>query len=175
MAKRQPVKPVGLTAPEAVKKVGRPTDFNEHIANRICELISESEKGIHKLYAENKDWMPVPSTIMLWLSQNQRFSEQYTQAKRLQADKMGENILDIADDSSGDSIETSKGVVENREFTSRSKLRVETRMWLMERLDPKKYGKLSQEADPANNQAESYQPPQITVNISKEAIDKLNK
>jgi hypothetical protein len=88
---------------------------------------------------------------------------------------MAESCLVIADDSSGDTIETSKGVIENREFTSRSKLRVETRMWLMERLSPKKYGKLSQEADPANNQAESYQPPQITVNISKEAIDKLNK
>lgn len=132
-----------------------------------------SEKGIHKLYAENSDWMPVPSTIMLWLTNYPKFSEQYAQAKALQADKMGENILDIADDSSGDALVTNKGVIENREFTSRSKLRVETRMWLMERLAPKKYGKLlDKEQDKTN---ETYQPPQITVNISKEAIDKLGK
>ena len=171
MAKRPPVKPVGDSDPKSEIKRGRPTDFNETIANRICELIAESEKGIHKLYAENKDWMPVPSTIMLWLSQNQAFSEQYTQAKRLQADKMGENILDIADDSSGDAIETSKGFIENREFTSRSKLRVETRMWLMERLDPKKYGK--QATEQKDETALVTPPPSITVNISKEAIDKL--
>jgi hypothetical protein len=175
MAKRQPVKPVGLTAPEAVKnKGGRPTIFTQELADRICDEIMKSEKGIFAL-SESLDWFPAPSSIYLWLDQYPKFSECYTRSKQAQSDRMAESCLVIADDSSGDTIETSKGVVENREFTSRSKLRVETRMWLMERLSPKKYGKLSQEADPANNQAEAYQPPQITVNISKEAIDKLNK
>ena len=117
-------------------KEGRPTDYNPEIANRICELISMSEKGIHKLYAENQDWMPVPSTIMLWLTKHPAFSEQYTLAKRLQMDLMGEKIIDIVDDSSGDVLITERGnIAENREFTSRSKLRAETRMlnWLQGR------------------------------------------
>lgn len=164
------IKPVGSDAPKEVKKQGRPTDFDQSIAYRICELISNSEKGVHKLYAENKDWMPVPSTIMLWLTKHPSFSEQYAQAKRFQADKMGENILDIADDSSQDAIETSKGIIENREFTSRSKLRVETRMWLMERLAPKVYGK--QATETKDETAQVAQPPQITVNITPEAINK---
>jgi len=155
-------------------KEGRPTDYNPEIANRICELISMSEKGIHKLYAENQDWMPVPSTIMLWLTKHPAFSEQYTLAKRLQMDLMGEKIIDIVDDSSGDVLITERGnIAENREFTSRSKLRAETRMWLMERLSPKVYGKqIEKESD---KQIETYQPPNITVNISQEAIDKLKK
>jgi len=173
MAKRQPVKPVGLTAPEAVKKVGRPTLYTPELAHKICTLIANTEMGLHRLH-KAYEWFPDPSTILDWLATYPEFSLRYTQAKDLQAEFMGDNCLVISDDSSGDSIETSRGVVENREFTSRSKLRVETRMWLMERLSPKKYGKLSQEADPANNQAEQYQPPQITVNIAKEAIDKLN-
>ena len=174
MAKRPPVKPVGESDPQPEKnKGGRPTIFSQELADRICDEIMKSEKGIFAL-SESLDWFPAPSSIYLWLDQYPKFSELYTRSKQAQSDRMAESCLVIADDSSGDSIETSRGVVENREFTSRSKLRVETRMWLMERLAPKKYGKLSQEADPANNQAEQYQPPQITVNISKEAIDKLN-
>jgi hypothetical protein len=173
MAKRQPVKPVGSDQPKEVKKGGRPTDFNEEIAGRICELIAGSEKGIHGLYKENSDWMPTPSTIMLWLTKHKAFSEHYAQAKEIQIEKFIEQIIEISDDSSGDETFNSQGErIENREFVNRSRLRVDSRKWIASKLIPKKYGdKLDKEQD---KQAESYQPPQITVNISKEAIDKLN-
>jgi len=174
MAKEKSKKPVGSDQPKEVKKVGRPTLYTPELAHKICTLIANTEMGLHRLH-KAYEWFPDPSTILDWLANHPEFSLRYTQAKDLQAEFMGDNCLVISDDSSGDAIETSRGVIENREFTSRSKLRVETRMWLMERLSPKKYGKLSQEADPKDEADKQYPPPQITVNISKEAIDKLNK
>ena len=175
MAKRQPVKPVGESDPQPEKnKGGRPTKYSDELADKICHIIATTEKGIHAICEEFED-MPCPATIWNWLNANKRFLDNYAQAKEIQMHLMGEKIVSIADNSSGDEMTTPNGnIVENREFMNRSKLRIETRMWLMERFAPKRFGKLSQEADPANKQAESYQPPQITVNISKEAIDKLN-
>lgn len=154
-------------------KEGRPTKYNQEIADLICNEIMKSEKGIFALSAENENF-PAPSTIYLWLDQHKEFSECYARCKQAQQDRMAESILKIADDSSGDEAMTANGNrIENREFTSRSKLRVETRMWLMERLAPKKYGKQTEKE--SDKPAETYQPPNITVNISQEAIDKLKK
>jgi hypothetical protein len=53
-------------------------------------------------------------------------------------------MIDIADDGSNDFMTITKGdisyEVENKEWTSRSKLRVETRKWAASKLKPKKYG-----------------------------------
>lgn len=58
---------------------------------------------------------------------------------------MAEEILEIADDGSQDTeeIEISEGVTSTRtnaEVIQRSRLRVDTRKWLMSKLAPKKYG-----------------------------------
>lgn len=57
---------------------------------------------------------------------------------------MAEDILDIADDGSNDLMTIQKGSVtyevENKEVTNRSRLRVDTRKWLMSKMKPKKYG-----------------------------------
>lgn len=122
-------------------KTGRPTEYSDEVIDQICEIISKSEKGIHKICRENPDF-PSVAILMRWLSDgNHRyFVEQYRRAKELQADFMAETLLEISDDSSDDTIITEKGVLENKEFVNRSKLRVETRKWLMSKLLPKKYG-----------------------------------
>lgn len=149
---------------------GRPTIFSAELADKICKEIAQSEKGLHRLHRE-LDWFPNPSTIMDWLSDNPKFSAQYARAKSLQADFMGDSLLPIADDTSGDELVTKNGVIENREFVNRSKIRIETRMWLMERLAPKKYGK---QVD-SDEEKEAYKPPQINVHISPEAIRKASE
>lgn len=170
MAKRPPVKPVGSTAPKAEIKRGRPTIYSEELIDRICSIIATSEKGLHTIADE--EWCPCYNTLFRWLNEYPSFSHKYAQAKESQSDFMGLQLLKIADDSSGDEQVSPNGNrIENREFTSRSKLRVETRMWLMERLAPKKYGK--QATEQKDETALITPPPSITVNISKEAIDKL--
>lgn len=148
---------------------GRPTIYTAQLADRICKEIAQSEKGLHRLHRE-LDWFPDPSTIMDWLSDKTEFSAQYARAKDLQADFMRDSLLPIADDTSGDELITKNGVIENREFVNRSKIRIETRMWIMERLSPKKYGKQVEDLE-----VKKYEPPQINVHISPEAIAKAKE
>jgi len=172
MAKIKSKKPVGVTAPKAVKKLGRPTIYNEALIDKICQIVATSEKGLHTIADE--EWCPCYNTLFRWLNEYPSFSHKYAQAKESQSDFMGLQLLKIADDSIGDETFSPNGNrIENREFTSRSKLRVETRMWLMERLAPRKYGKMIEKEQ--DKEAKEYQPPQINVTISKEAIDKLNQ
>lgn len=56
-------------------------------------------------------------------------------------DAMSEEILEIADETSLDTTEDSDGNVKtNHEVVARSRLRVDTRKWLMSKLAAKKYG-----------------------------------
>ena len=90
--------------------------------------------------------MPDKTTVLDWLAKEKDFSTQYAHAKEVQMDLMAEEILDIADDGTNDWMEKKDdednciGWRENGEAVQRSKLRVDTRKWLMSKLAPKKYG-----------------------------------
>lgn len=85
--------------------------------------------------------MPGITTVMRWLDEDESFRAQYARAKELQADYMAEQILDISDDSSKDTVHHEKfGDMPDNEWINRSKLRVESRKWLMGKMAPKKYG-----------------------------------
>lgn len=122
---------------------GRPTKYNQRLADRVCEQIATTSKSLRTICKE--DGMPCVATVLRWLRENtNEFLAQYTRAKEEQADLMIEEMVDIADDGSNDFMKIVKGdaeyTVENKEWTSRSKLRVETRKWIASKLKPKKYG-----------------------------------
>jgi len=122
--------------------VGRPKIYSEEIANRICGEIASSSKSLRTIC--NQDGFPCVQTVLNWLNTNKTFLAQYTRAKEEQADYLVEEMLDIADDGSNDFMTITKGdvqyEVENKEVTSRSKLRIETRKWIASKLKAKKYG-----------------------------------
>lgn len=88
--------------------------------------------------------MPAMSSVFKWLRENKSFSEQYARAKQESTDAMAEEILDISDNGANDWMEKHFGEQEawvtNGEALQRSKLRVDTRKWLMAKMKPKKYG-----------------------------------
>ena len=53
---------------------------------------------------------------------------------------MGDEVLEIADDGSNDWMERDGRDVENSEAIARSRLRVDTRKWVLSRMLPKMYG-----------------------------------
>jgi hypothetical protein len=70
---------------------------------------------------------------------------EYARAKEEMAEHFAEEMLEIADDGSNDWIEREleRGnviKVADHEHIARSRLRVDTRKWLMSKLLPKKYG-----------------------------------
>lgn len=87
------------------------------------------------------DDMPARSTVYEWLDEDTHgFPDQYARARARQAETMLDEIIEIADDSSNDTLITDFGPKPDAEWISRSKLRVDARKWAMSKLAPKKYG-----------------------------------
>ena len=152
------------------KPVGRPSVFSQDIANRICEelAIGYSLRSVCKA-----DDMPSIATVFNWFRTNKEFLEQYARAKQESADAMAEDILDIADESTNDwkTLEYADGReydVVNNEAVQRSRLRVDTRKWLMAKMKPKKYGeKLDVVSDGEKIQGNSI----VFVDFTKDETD----
>lgn len=88
--------------------------------------------------------MPGQATVFRWLTGNEPFREQYTQARLTQADALFDEILNIADDGRNDWMavhgEGAVGWKENGEALQRSRLRIDARKWMAGKLRPKVYG-----------------------------------
>lgn len=68
------------------------------------------------------------------------FADMMNKARDAGYDMIAIDCLEIADESSNDIVETRFGPKPNKEFIARSKLRVETRLKLLAKWHPKKYG-----------------------------------
>ena len=65
----------------------------------------------------------------------------YTCAREERADGIFEDILDIADNTGDDLISLSDGrEVVNHELIARDKVRIDSRKWILSKMNPKKYG-----------------------------------
>ncbi len=118
------------------KKKGRPSLYTEALAVKICRRLAEG-KSLRKV-CEAKG-MPSAETVRRWLLDNEDFCAQYARAREVQADRFAEEILEIADDASGDwAVDKDGKKALDHEHVQRSRLRVDTRKWLMARMAPKK-------------------------------------
>ena len=119
------------------------TMYSPELSQKICGFIAD---GLSLRHIECIEGMPAKKTIMEWCIKHPEFSEQYAHAKEIQADAFAEELLDIVDDGRNDWIEReSKKTGEtyialNEEAIARSRLRTDTRKWLMGKMKPKKYG-----------------------------------
>lgn len=121
---------------------GAPSDYTQTLADKICLLISNG-KPLRTI--EKMSGMPSRVTVWRWIRDKPEFCNQYARAKEDYTEAMAEEILDISDDSSDDIqiIKDKQGnerEVVDWEVVNRSRLRVDTRKWLMSKLLPKKYG-----------------------------------
>lgn len=122
--------------------MARPTIYSQELADSICAELSE---GVSLRGVCMKEDMPDAATVFRWLRTNDEFCKQYARAKQESADAMAEEILDISDDGTNDwegrEIAGGRTIIAlNTEAVQRSKLRVDTRKWLMAKMKPKRYG-----------------------------------
>jgi len=122
---------------------GRPTRDNEEIAEIICARLAEGE-SLNRICKD--DGMPAESTVRLWaLDPEHPFSAKYAKARELGYMKMADDLIDIADDGSNDWMiregkDGEPGWASNGEHIARSRLRVDTRKWLLSKMLPKVFG-----------------------------------
>jgi hypothetical protein len=122
--------------------MSRPPMFTQEIATEVCKRMSEGE-SLRQVCADES--MPCTSTVMKWAREMPEFAQQYAKARDALLEHWAEEITEIADDGSNDWIkrEKEKGRVEvvvDAEHINRSRLRVDTRKWLLSKLAHKKYG-----------------------------------
>lgn len=154
------------TAPQK----GRPSIYTEEIAALLCERLAQGE-GLRSACRE--DHMPHPSTVIGWVLQDREgFSKRYADAKEIAMHLMADEITDIADDTSHDTRAGPDGQeLPNGEWMARSRLRVDTRKWLLSKLIPKKYGdKLD-----LNHGGQDNNPVKVEHSISPKGREALTK
>ena len=130
-------------------KIGRPTLYNLKLAEDICDAISCTSKGLRRLCNEHEHW-PDRVNVYRWIKKYPEFCNMYNKAKQLQIESFIDEVLEISDDTSNDTIikrdnDGNEKEVCNSEYINRSRLRVDTRKWLAAKLCPRLYGERKEE------------------------------
>ena len=100
----------------------------------ICEQVSECVTL--RVIAESAGVSK--GSLISWLANH---PDQYARARESQADKLAEDLLQIADDGLNDTYLDADGNVKtDQDVIARSRLRVDARKWLAGKMAPKKYG-----------------------------------
>ncbi len=119
--------------------MSRPTALKPQTANKIIERICAGE-SLSSICRDES--MPARSTVLLWVANDRDgFSDRYVKACQARAYYWADELIDIADDSTNDyMLKQSKSGEEyeavNPEAIGSSRLRVDTRKWLMSKLIP---------------------------------------
>ncbi len=116
--------------------------FDEAIAFEICRRIAKGE-GLREICADPD--VPSHQVVYGWMAVESAFKTAYARAREAQMETWADELVEIADDATNDYIERigKDGEVErviDPEAVQRSKLRIDTRKWIMARLAPKRYG-----------------------------------
>lgn len=126
------------------KKVGRPAEaVPSDLAEEIIEWVSQGQPLREYCRQEGK---PPFRTVYNWLDKDKEFLARFAQARDAGEDVIAQECLEIADDGTNDWMEKLDkdgqpiGYVLNGEHVQRSKLRIETRLKLLAKWNPKKYG-----------------------------------
>jgi len=145
---KQAVQKVIGDAQTQLKKhaIGRPSSYDPVVAEKICELLSE---GVPLREICRMEGMPAWRNIYFWMARDEDLSAHIARAREMGYDNIAEECLDIADNSSNDwmdrEIRNAHGKIEvtrvvDTEHIQRSKLRIETRLKLLAKWKPEKYG-----------------------------------
>ena len=121
-------------------KVGRPSEYSKELAMSICDRIANGE-SLRSICVD----LGIPhSTVVGWFIDNKDgVFDHYARARQIQAEHLFEELCDIADDSRNDWMERNGYTVADQEAIQRSKLRVDTRKWILARMDSKRYAETS--------------------------------
>ena len=124
---------------------GRPSTYTQEIAALICEHLQD---GLTLKEICRAEHMPHESTVRKWACEDREgFYTLYAKAREIGYQAMADELLVISDNAHNDWMERNYerdqdngGWVANGEHLQRSRLRVDTRKWLLSKALPKLYG-----------------------------------
>ena len=122
------------------KKIGRPSKYTPELAAEICERLSDGEP-LRQICRD--DHMPAWTAIYAWAAKDKELSERIAQAREQGYDAIAEDLLAIADTPLYGETETSSAnglTITRQDMLGHRKLQIETRLKLLAKWNPKKYG-----------------------------------
>ena len=132
------------TVSEEPKPRGRPTAYTAALAEEILDRMHNGESLNEICRGEH---MPNERTVRRWnMDDVDGFSPKYARARDALIEYHADEILNISDNATNDWMERHNNDGEaigwqvNGDHVSRSKLRVESRKWLLSKLRPDRYG-----------------------------------
>ena len=145
-------KPKAQAAPQtAPKKTGRPSKYTPELAAEIARRLSEGEP-LRQICRD--EHMPHWTNMYEWMAQDPELSVRIARAREAGYDKMAEECLELADTPKFGTkqIESEDGITVTREdMLGHRKLQIETRLKLLAKWNPKKYGERLTHAGDADN------------------------
>jgi hypothetical protein len=126
------------------KRRRRRTLYSDALGKCICTMLA---RGNTLTSICKRPLMPREDVVLRWaMNPGHPFSDHYARAREVGYTRMADHILDIADDSRNDYmtklVDKDGGVVMglNREALERTRIRLDTRKWLLSKALPKIYG-----------------------------------
>jgi hypothetical protein len=151
----------------APRKTGRPSKYTPEIATKIVEQLSE---GIPLREICRQEGMPAWRTIYDWMYQDDvsgaasvGLSAAIARAREIGYDKMAEECIEIANTPMFGEVKTIDGdklIVRREDMLGHRKLQIETRLKLLAKWNPKKYGDRLMHAGDADS------PVQVQADVS---------
>lgn len=117
-------------------KSGRPTVRTPEIVDELVRSISEGMTLRETCRRLGIGW----NTVYDWMGVDEELSGRIARARLLGYDAIASECVEIADDARNDWMEREGVEVLDKEHVQRSKLRIETRLKLLAKWDPKRYG-----------------------------------
>ena len=122
--------------------MARPSKYSQPLVDSICERLALGEPLAQICRDEG---MPHPSTVRDWMAAREDVSRAIARARMDGFDQIAMEALAIADDGRRDYLPNDDGrEVVDHDHIARSRLRVETRLKLLAKWDPKRYGERQQ-------------------------------
>jgi hypothetical protein len=104
------------------KQVGRPTKFNQTLADVICQRLAEGQ-SLRQICRD--ETMPARTSVWAWLRKDREFMNHYARAREDQAESLFDEAIDIA---------------REHEDPAKARVLIDTLKWAAGKLKPKKFG-----------------------------------
>lgn len=126
------------------KKTGRPSKYSLAVIEKLCDRISTSTDGLHKICESDKS-LPSFKVVFDWLNDMGRpeFRDMYARAREAQAELLADQIIEISNTPQigRKTITKSTGVeITEGDMIEHRRLQVDARKWKASKLAPKKFG-----------------------------------
>lgn len=120
---------------------GRPSDYNSHIADKICDEIAIGRSVLQ--ICEGKDF-PSERAVYRWLEVHEEFRQKYARAREFQAEHYASEIIALADTP----VEARRVTIKPDgseeivlgDAVDRTRLQIDARKWYASKVAPKVYG-----------------------------------